>query len=74
MASALQSDEERKMTIQLSKFLKKVVATVMTEEVVPRIEVVNLVLGKMKWLPGKVMLTKDWVGDMLHWVLARMVE
>lgn len=62
------------MTIQLSKFLKKVVATVMTEEVVPRIEVVNLVLGKMKWLPGKVMLTKDWVGDMLHWVLARMVE
>ena len=46
----------------------------MTEEVVPRIEVVNLVLGKMKWLPGKVMLTKDWVGDMLHWVLARMME
>ena len=62
------------MTIQLSRLLKKVVATVMTEEVVPRIEVVNLVLGKMKWLPGKVMLTKDWVGDTLHWVLARMVE
>ena len=62
------------MTIQLSRLSKKVVATVMTEEVVPRIEVVNLVLGKMKWLPGKVMLTKDWVGDMLHWVLARMVE
>ena len=57
------------MTIQLSKLLNW-----MTEEVVPRIEVVNLVLGKMKWLPGKVMLTKDWVEDMLHWVLARMVE
>ena len=62
------------MTIQLSKLLKKVVATVMTEEVVPRIELVNLVLGKMKWLPGKVMLTKDWVEDMLHRLLARMVE